>query len=501
MTTDPSPIEIKKRRFSAVDCGVFALAVCSLAAPFAARLQVQAHAAGPQIAIPTEVSSVRPLDFAMGYEEKRAEAAFFQGLDQPIQTKTDAALDLALALPPEPDSPIEVPVDADIEDDETASADPIPAIPPTVILSVAVLYFSGNPDFVIEADTSDIPPPAEIEGDEDGSTGITIAPPFSTPMPSVRPKPVREDDPEIAHVQIDETAQSIDTTPLNDPVIDEAPLPPLVALNNVQPPQSIVMMTEAVNIDDLPADITPPEAAPVVVAQKTPLPARPVTKITNGPRIALVIAAAGLNANATRYAIEALPAGITLAFAPVKAEATALAREAKADGHTILVEIPMEPVNRKRDPGPLTLRGSNSPQQNLDKLNRALARIPNADGASSYLGARFNADERAAAPVLRAIADKGLFFFENEPTSRSVFQRIATGSDLRYARGIVKIDRSRGRTAIFEELDTLERQARQRGVAVGVGTALRGTISAVAEWAKEAEKRGVRLVSVTDIAR
>ena len=562
LTTDPSPPATKKRRLSAVDCGVFALAIGSLAAPFAMRLQVQAHAAGPQVAIPMDVPRIRPIDFAMGYEEQQAEAAFFEGLEEPFQTKTDAALDLALTLATEPSTPLDViaPIEPATSVEVIALVEPTPliegapsveapaevevvvddiepvtapaALPeePKPVLAIAVLRNKYNPDYTINADTSDTPPVIVEPVVEEVVVDVVTVPPSTTPMPTMRPRPAKKEDVEIAELDEEEIELPIDVTPPSDPAIEEAPLPPLVELEEIAT-QPIVSMTRDVTVEDPPTDTTlseaapapdvalappvepapeaavapriepAPQAAPTVVAQKTPPPARQVAKITNGPRIALVITAAGLNSNATRYAIEQLPAGVTLAFAPVKAEATALAREAKADGHTILVEIPMEPINKKRDPGSLTLRGSNSPQQNLANLNQALALIPNADGASSYLGARFNADERAATPVLRAIANRGLFFFENEPTSRSVFQQIATRSDLRYARGIVKFDRARDKASILAALDLMERQARRGGVAVGVGTTLHGTISAVAEWAKEAEKRGVRLVPVTDLAR
>jgi polysaccharide deacetylase 2 family uncharacterized protein YibQ len=219
------------------------------------------------------------------------------------------------------------------------------------------------------------------------------------------------------------------------------------------------------------------------------------------PEIALVIAAAGLNVSTTRYAIEALPEGVTLAFAPIKDEATALAADAKRDGHTVLVEIPLEPVNRRRDPGPLTLRVSDSPEANLERLQRALARIPNADGASTYLGARFNADPRGTATLVQALRQRNLFLFENEPTALSLFQQVAARSELSFAQGTVKIDRDRNSAAIVASLNRLEREARRTGRAVGVGTTLRGTITAVASWAKEAEKRGVRLVPIIELAR
>jgi len=380
---------------------------------------------------------------------------------------------------------------------------------------------------------------------------IMTAPPTMTPVPTKRPFHAVNTPITTVRLVEPKLKRPIDVTPSISGEIEEAPLPPLevvalpvpdiaeellspmepvaaqepvheeIYIEPLETPRPPILETVALNpppapqIDPAPTPAlvlaphalpTPPApvepiATPVAVVKKAPKPARPVTKITNGPRIALVIAAAGLNENVTRFAIDALPAGVTLAFAPVKAEAGVWAREAKEDGHTVLVEIPLEPVNRSRDPGPLTLRVADSPRQNIERLDRALALISVADGASSYLGARFNAEERAVGPLVSALASRNLMLFENEPTSRSVFQNISARAKLPYARGVVKIDRDRNSAAVRAALDELEIQARARGSAVGVGTALRSTISTVALWAKEAEKRGVRLVPVIEVAR
>jgi len=528
LTTDPSGSELKKRRFSAVDLGVGFLAICSIAAPFAARLQVEVHASTPIVAVRADVSPVRPIDLEMGYRESQAEAAFFEGLAQPtVQSPADAALDLALAAPadtgqeeltasqPAPDAPAEISPPNAPEIAEPSLEDFMleERVAPDAMRVIAVLAAPAMPDFVPEADKSDVPPakaPEKVEPEEPAVQVIVTmsAPPTMTPLPNFRAR--KEEAVDVVSAVVD-IADGVVEPVVPNPAfaeIEEAPLPPLpapdeIATRPIDPlPEEDVATLEIVA---LPEDVVPevPVVAPIVVAQNpvSPAPARPPVKLTNGPRIALVIAAAGINTNVTQFAIDALPAGVTLAFAPVKSSVTALAKAAKDDGHSVLVEIPMEPVNKTRDPGPLTLRVGDTAQQNLARLNQAFGIVPMADGASSYLGARFNADERAAAPIITALATKGLFLFENEPTTRSVFQRLSSGSDLPYARGVVKIDRDRNGAAIREMLAGLERQARRDGYAVGVGTALRGTISTVALWAKAAEKRGVRLVPVIELAR
>jgi polysaccharide deacetylase 2 family uncharacterized protein YibQ len=131
-----------------------------------------------------------------------------------------------------------------------------------------------------------------------------------------------------------------------------------------------------------------------------PAPIAPATP-SSGPRIALVVTAAGIHEGTTRKAIDALPDTITLAFAPIGKKTGDLARAAIADGHTILAEVPMEPMNPVRDPGePLTLRVGNTGPDNIARLDKTLARVPGAAGISSYLGAKFTRSEDAATPVI-----------------------------------------------------------------------------------------------------
>ncbi len=524
MTTETSPHESKKRRFSALDYGMVALAICSCAAPFVARLQVDAHASAPQIA---ERADILPSGgiATLNHDSNAAEAAFLEAIADPLAVPLGSKANFDLAMQQEQDVSLEiVPLPAD---ETTVELHVIPS----VTTSVSVLSLQLNYDIAPYADVSDTPPPkaAAVQRPSPEVDARKLAP-LKTPVPIFR-----KNKPEVVEntddIAIKRTADpSLNNAQSDYSDIVEALLDPL---DHASPIETVALAVDD-NVDVLAPEsgqsdinsgesllpepqasiiakpVTPaPHSAPVVTAQlpisqavrPAPTPARPPLTIKNGPKIALVIAAAGFNANVTRYAIEKLPAGITLAFAPVKTDVASLAREAKADGHTILVEIPMEPVNRTRDPGPLTLRVEDTAQDNLARLNQALSRVPVADGASSYLGAKFNANPRAATPIVQALAQKGLFFFENEPTSRSVFKRLSATSRLPYARGVVKIDRGRGSAPIREALDALERQARQQGYAIGVGTTLRGTISTVALWAKAAEKRGVQFVPITELAR
>src|ERR1700761_8082059 len=76
------------------------------------------------------------------------------------------------------------------------------------------------------------------------------------------------------------------------------------------------------------------------------------------PKIALVIGGLGLNPDQTKAAIEQLPPEVTLSFSPYAENLQAQIDHARAAGHEVMVEIPMEPLDYPdNDPGPYTLLG------------------------------------------------------------------------------------------------------------------------------------------------
>src|SRR5690606_14076316 len=73
-------------------------------------------------------------------------------------------------------------------------------------------------------------------------------------------------------------------------------------------------------------------------------------------RIALVVSGMGISESATAHAIEVLPPEVTLSFAPYGSGLQDWIAKARAAGHEVLLELPMEPFGYpQNDPGPHTL--------------------------------------------------------------------------------------------------------------------------------------------------
>ena len=158
----------------------------------------------------------------------------------------------------------------------------------------------------------------------------------------------------------------------------------------------------------------------------------------------------------------------------------------------------MEPFDYPdNDPGPQTLLTSLALEQNVDRLYWMLSRFQGYVGVSNYMGARFTASEAAFVPILKEVAKRGLIYFDDGASSRSLAAQISGAQHLTFTKADVPLDAVPTATEIGKALQRLESVARANGVAVGTISALPISIDRVAQWAKAAEGRGFILVPIS----
>ncbi|MDT3685346.1 MAG: divergent polysaccharide deacetylase family protein [Pseudorhodoplanes sp.] len=220
-----------------------------------------------------------------------------------------------------------------------------------------------------------------------------------------------------------------------------------------------------------------------------------------GPRVVLVIGGLGIGVGNTLDAITKLPAQVTLAFTPYGNDIDKFVARARSDNHEVLLQVPMEPFDYPdNDPGPQTLLSTLAGEQNVDRLHWLFSRFQGYVGVTNYMGARFTASEQAMAPVLREVARRGLIYVDDGSSPRSVANQIAGANNLPFAKADVVIDSVSSPAEIDKALARLEALARDRGIAVGYGSALPVTIERFVAWAKAAQGRGIILAPVSAAA-
>ncbi len=228
--------------------------------------------------------------------------------------------------------------------------------------------------------------------------------------------------------------------------------------------------------------------------------ARPFPPGDARPRVAVVLTGLGLSQAATNAAI-GLPGAISLSFAPYAANLNEWASRARAAGHEILLDLPMEPQDYPTDdPGPHTLLTSLNPSDNVARLEWLLGRFAGYIGVIDRMGTKFTRSSEALRPVLAALKNRGLMVVDSRTSETSRVFDLAGQVGLARAIASADIDRLASRDAIDRQLAVIEQEARASGYAVAVARPYPVTIERLSLWARSLEDRGFVLAPVSAIA-
>lgn len=266
---------------------------------------------------------------------------------------------------------------------------------------------------------------------------------------------------------------------------------PAAALINPAADPALIETTSAGPLPRIGADGRKPMA---VYARAYDLAADP------RPKIAIVVGGLGFGKALTDAVLERLPPEVTLAVAPQAPGLVADMAAARARGHEVLLEIPMEPHDYPTtDPGFHTLT-TDADAKNALRLKWLMSRATGYAGLINTFGDAFLEGKDEAAFVMAETAQRGLFFVEAGAGEKSYARTAAGTAGAPFARADSVIDKTPSREAIDAALSTLEATAKQRGIAIGVAGALPNTVDRVATWVAGLEEKGIALVPVSSLA-
>ena len=207
-----------------------------------------------------------------------------------------------------------------------------------------------------------------------------------------------------------------------------APAPPPPPMNEPQAPPageplappSFAQLPARTDLKPLPAapagDLlkdSPDGPLPVADGSKEPRTAyarpfvEPKEKVV---KVAIVVTGLGVSREAAEAAIAKLPPEIGLSFSPYAGNLEAWVKKARAAGHEVLLDLPLEPANfPMHDAGPMALMVRDNPGQALDRLHQILGKATSYVGISAALHSPVTSGDDWA-QVLRDIKGRGLLF-------------------------------------------------------------------------------------------
>jgi uncharacterized protein len=216
------------------------------------------------------------------------------------------------------------------------------------------------------------------------------------------------------------------------------------------------------------------------------------------PRVAILVTGFGLPDGPPQAVLKGLPAQVSVAYGAYGRSLQDAVAAARADGHEVLLQIPLEPPNYPTvDPGPHTLLTTLPPADNIKRLQWLMSRYTGYVGVTNHMGGKFQASAESIQPVLEELKRRGLLYIDGEATKESPTEKVAKAIGLDYFAVNVQLDG--GDPA--QQLTKLEQAAKERGAAIGVVRLKPATAKQIADWAAKLEGKGIVLVPVSAAVR
>lgn len=244
--------------------------------------------------------------------------------------------------------------------------------------------------------------------------------------------------------------------------------------------------------------------SPLDLAADTPFGkfARVFENPENSPTVSIIVGGLGINWARSVSAIEELPPEVTLSFAPTAPNLSSWIQRARAAGHEVLIELPMEPYDYGRArPHAQMLRVNASASQNVRNLGILLARASDYAGVINFQGDHFATRAEALTPVFASLRERGLAFFGGGNLTGSELATVAQAENLIFGQADTAIDARPEAAEIESALLLLEAEALEHGASLGTAMPFPITVDLLNAWFERLDQQGIVLAPASHFAR
>ncbi len=220
----------------------------------------------------------------------------------------------------------------------------------------------------------------------------------------------------------------------------------------------------------------------------------------DAPMIAIVIDDMGLNKKWSTKA-ENLPAPITLSYLPYAENLPERTKKARQSGHELMLHMPMEASGHHANYDSSTLMTSLTKTELLHNLQQNLDRFDGYVGINNHMGSKMSEDKESLSLIMQELKKRGLLYLDSRTTALSLGESTAREYGLPTTRRDVFLDHEATSEFVAESLQKLEMRAIKNGTAIAIGHPKDVTITALKQWIPEMQKKGFRIVPVSEIVK
>ena len=221
-------------------------------------------------------------------------------------------------------------------------------------------------------------------------------------------------------------------------------------------------------------------------------------KVTGSPKIAIIIDDMGVDRRRSFQTID-IDAPLTLAFLPYAPSLEDITQKAKAQGHELIIHMPMQATTNPVSLGPIALKSGMNEEEVKSNMQAAFESFEGYVGVNNHMGSKVTQDEQIMDWAMETLKDKGLYFIDSKTIGSSVAADMSRRNGLATAERDVFLDHENTPEFVMGALRKLERAAVRNGYAIAIGHPKDVTLNGLKEWLPDAQARGFEIVHASEL--
>ncbi len=261
---------------------------------------------------------------------------------------------------------------------------------------------------------------------------------------------------------------------------------------------------ETKDISDVISSLEPIVEAPVTEPLVVPDKIQPkqdirfvAPSVSDVPKVVIIIDDMGVTLRSKL--VEVMDGPLTLSYLPYAKDLPERTTRARANGHELMVHMPMEPMNGSLDGGPRVLSSNLTRAEFESTLLWGLSQFQGYVGVNNHMGSRLTQDAEALGRMMKILRKKDVYFVDSKTISTSVAAEVARDNGIAYAKRDVFLDHEISKEFVRNALNKLETIAREKGFAIAIGHPHQETIEVLKEWIPTLDEKGIELVPASEV--